>query len=641
MIDSIHKLIQSSWSIYLIFIISFALYANTLFHEFVLDDRVVFTENQFVQNGLNGIGKIFSNETFAGYFKDSGRKSTVGGGRYRPLTLAFFAVQHQVNGNNPFTAHLFNILFYGLLNCIVFICLSKLLSYRYPQQAKAIAFIAALLFAIHPLHTEVVANIKGLDEIWSLLFSFTSLYFLLKTIETKKLVHGIASGIFFILALFSKENAIVFLALMPLAIYLFIPKEIKRTWFVYSPLLISAAFFIGIRIWVLGASFINSSRNFLENPWLQFRGERLVEINPAEKYGTIFYTLLRYVYLNFIPYPLTHDYAPKSIASVNLFSPLPILAIALAGTAIFLALKWRTSKPIYTWSIALFMIALIPTSNLFFSIGAYMGERFVFVSSLGICIMLAAFLLRFLQARYSWSIYLLPILLIAFSTRTIARNTVWKNNFSLFNSDYEHSSNSAKLNSSLGFTLLENYRKSDDKEANKYLVNQAIFHLKKALEIYPNYTDCIYLLGNAYYIIKDHKDAVATYEQYITMSPGDMSIMKNYQKALREYGRYLFHEEHNNQEAKQVLIKSLKLNPNDDQALELLGSAEAELGYLLKSLEYLTKASQINPQSASVWANLYITYTRLGDKPNAQIAINKGMEIDKDVVKKLMTVKVK
>lgn len=641
MIDSLQKLIQSTWSIYLIFIISFALYANTLFHDFVLDDRVVYTENQFVQSGISGISNIFSNETFAGYFKDSGRKSTVGGGRYRPLTLAFFAVQHQVSGNNPFIAHLFNVLFYGLLNCIIFITLAKLLAYRYPHQAKLIAGIATLLFAIHPLHTEVVANIKGLDEIWSLLFSFSSLYFLLKTLESKKILHGLLSGIFFMLALFSKENAIVFLALIPLAIYLFIPKEVKRSWLIYTPLVVSSALFIGIRIWVLGASFINSSRNFLENPWLQFRGERLVEMNPAEKYGTIFYSLLRYVYLNFIPYPLTHDYAPKSIAAVNLFSPLPILALGLAGAAIYFAFKWIKTKPLYSWSIFLFIIALIPTSNLFFSIGAYMGERFVFVSSLGICIMAAAFLLRFLQARYSWSIYLLPIIVLAFSARTIARNNAWKNNFTLFNSDYQHSSNSAKLNSSLGFTLLENYRKSDDKEANKYLVNQAIFHLKKALEIYPKYTDCVFLLGNAYYIIKDHKDAVATYEQYITMAPGDMSIMKNYQKALREYGRFLFHEEHNNQEAKQVLIKSLKLNPNDDQALELLGSAEAELGYLLKSLEYLSKSSQINPKSASVWANLYITYTRLGDKANAQIAINKGMEIDKDVVKKLMTVKAK
>ncbi len=641
MIETIYKLIQTRWSLYLIFAVSFGLYANTLFHEFVLDDRVVFTENKFVQEGFNGIGKIFSNETFAGYFKDSGRKSTVGGGRYRPLSLSFFAVQHQLFGNNAMTAHLLNILFFGLLNCIIFITLAKLLSFKYPNNGRLIAIVSTLLFAVHPIHTEVVANVKGLDEIWSLLFSTMSLYFLIKNSEHYKWSNLFLSGFFFLLALFSKENSIVFLFLIPLAIGLFIPQTIKRSWLSYSPLLISAAVFIGIRIAVLGLNVISSSRNFLENPFLQYRGERLLDMNPAEKYGTIFYSLIRYVYLQFIPYPLTHDYAPKSIASYNLFSPLPLLAVLLASASMFLAIKWYKTKPIYSWSILLFILSLIPTSNLFFSIGAYMGERFVFVSSLGFCLMLAAFFIKFLQPKYNWSLYLLMVILIAFSARTVARNTVWKSNFTLFNNDYQHSSNSAKLNSSLGFTLLEAYRNSNDKESNKHLVTQAIFHLKKALEIYPNYLDCIFLLGNAYYLVKDHKNAVANYEKYITLNPADMSIMKNYQKSLREYGRYLFHEEHNNQEAKQVLIKSLKLNPNDDQALELLGSAEAELGYLLKSLEYLNKASQINPNSASVWANLYITLTRIGDKPAAQIAINKGMAIDKDVVKKLMTVKTK
>ena len=106
-------------------------------------------------------------------------------------------------------------------------------------------------------------------------------------------------------------------------------------------------------------------------------------------------------------------------------------------------------------------------------------------------------------------------------------------------------------------------------------------------------------------------------------------------------GRKLFYEDNNNTAAKNALLKSYKLNPNDDQVLEVLGGVEAEMGYLLKSLEYLLKATEINPNNASTWANLYITYTRLGDKARAQEAINKGMAIDADIVKKLMSVKTK
>ena len=180
---------------------------------------------------------------------------------------------------------------------------------------------------------------------------------------------------------------------------------------------------------------------------------------------------------------------------------------------------------------------------------------------------------------------------------------------------------------------------------------EAIIAYNRTIELEDPTSYAFLRIGKCYERLGDKKLAIEFYNKTVHEDPlldkGWIAItdfylrQKNYQKALREYGRFLFHEEHNNQEAKQVLIKSLKLNPNDDQALELLGSAEAELGYLLKSLEYLSKSSQINPKSASVWANLYITYTRLGDKANAQIAINKGMEIDKDVVKKLMTVKAK
>jgi tetratricopeptide (TPR) repeat protein len=215
----------------------------------------------------------------------------------------------------------------------------------------------------------------------------------------------------------------------------------------------------------------------------------------------------------------------------------------------------------------------------------------------------------------------------------------WKDNQTLFSNDYFHSSNSAKLNSSLGFTLLDNYRNLDDKDNNKYLITQAIFHLKKAIEIYPKYIDCYFLLGNAYYLNKDYKNAVIIYEKYIELNPNDHTILKNYEKALREYGRILFFEENNNLAAKNQLLKALKLEPNDDKALEILGAAEAELGYLVNSLQFLLKSAEINPNSASTWANLYITYTRLGDKAKAQVAINKGMEIDKDVVKKLMSVR--
>jgi protein O-mannosyl-transferase len=607
---------SNKWNILVILIISFGIYANTLFHDFVLDDRVVFIDNQFVQKGFSGIKDIFTHDTYAGYFKDSGRKSTVSGGRYRPLTLGFFAIQNSIFGNNSVVAHLLNILFYCLLNFFIYKVLIKLLQHKYPSQATPVAFLATVIFAVHPLHTEVVANIKGLDEIWSLLFCAMGMMYLLRDADKKHISNSVYAGLFFLLALFSKENSIVFLLLIPLALYQFIPDYKKEAIRSLIPLVTASVLFFICRLAVIGPGLLSESKNFLENPFLQIRGERIIEMIPAEKYGTIFFTLLKYFQLLWIPYPLTHDYAPKSIDTYSLFSIWPLLALVIYGALIYLAFKYFKSRPVYSWSIAVFLIALLPTSNFFFSIGAYMGERYAFISTLGFSLALAYFVYTYLIPKYKFTLSVLMIFLLGFSVRTIARNMDWKDNLTLFSNDYYHSQNSAKLNSSLGFTLLENYRSLSDKEGNKHLLNKAIFHLKRASEIYPKYLDCIYLLGNAYYLSKDYRSAVVTYEKYIELNPNDHSILSNYQKALREYGRHLFFEENNNQAAKNQLLKSLKLNPNDDQVLELLGSAEAELGYLLKSVEYLLKAIEMNPNSASTWANLYIPALTTNQKHN-------------------------
>lgn len=629
------------WQVVLVLLCAFLPYINTLFHGFVLDDRVVFTENQFVQRGFSGLNEIFSTNSFEGYFAGSGKGSSISQNRYRPFSLAFFAVEHQIVGNNAFFAHLLNVLFFCLLCSMLFFTIRSLLEYRFKDSATPIALLTAILFALHPIHTEVVANIKSLDEIFVLLFCILSLASILRYHRTQKILNLVWAGLWFLFAVFSKENAMAFVLLAPLALLYFVPKDQRKIIHSCVPLLISAGIYILCRIAVLGTQLYVESKNFLENPFLVVRGEKVTVMQDADKLGTILYTLLRYLYLHIIPYPLTHDYAPKSIATYPISSPAAIFSLLTYLLLVVLLIKWRKNLSIVSFGILFYLIALLPVSNLFVSTGAYMGERFAFMPSLGICLVIAFVVKACLWDKFKWGPYLFLALGLAFGVRTFERNLAWKDNLTLFTNDVVHSANSAKLNSSLGFSLLENYRNAEDKEGNKHLLNQAIQYLNKAVKIYPRYSDCIFLLGNAYYLNKNYPQAVATYESYIDLNPADASIMKNYQKALRELGRKYFYEDSNNSAAKNALLKSYKLNSRDDQVLELLGSVEAEMGYLVKSLEYLLQSAEINPNSASTWANLYITYTRLGDKARAQDAINRGMAIDADIVKKLMSVKTK
>ncbi|MFM9950690.1 MAG: glycosyltransferase family 39 protein, partial [Saprospiraceae bacterium] len=166
--------------------ISFLLYANTLGHDYTLDDAIVITDNMFTQKGVSGIPGLFQYDTFYGFFKEEGKAALVSGGRYRPLTPAMFAVEVQLFGLKPFAGHLFNLLWYALTVVVLFALLRQLFMYKTDaDRAGFIAFAAALLFAAHPVHTEVVANIKGRDEIIALLGSLGAVWCALKAHEEK------------------------------------------------------------------------------------------------------------------------------------------------------------------------------------------------------------------------------------------------------------------------------------------------------------------------------------------------------------------------------------------------------------------------------------------------------------------------
>ncbi|MFA5783185.1 MAG: hypothetical protein WC868_13035, partial [Bacteroidales bacterium] len=97
--------------VYLLFGFVLLLYANSLFNQYALDDRLMITENQFTKKGFNGIGDILSTDSFVGFFGK--QKNLVAGGRYRPLSHITFAIEYALFGFNPFIGHLINILLYA------------------------------------------------------------------------------------------------------------------------------------------------------------------------------------------------------------------------------------------------------------------------------------------------------------------------------------------------------------------------------------------------------------------------------------------------------------------------------------------------------------------------------------------------
>ncbi|MEM1120739.1 MAG: tetratricopeptide repeat protein, partial [Bacteroidota bacterium] len=215
------------------------LYAYSATFEYVLDDQIVLTNNTFTKKGFDGIYDIMTKESFVGRFGE--QKNLVTGARYRPLSIVTFAMEYQFFGANSVISHSINVLLYALLGLLLF----RILSLFFPlSEEKAwyfsVPFLATLLFVVHPIHTEVVANVKGRDEIMTLLGALGALYGSYKFVFTKKSVFLFFSFCTFFLALLSKENALTFLAVIPLSLYFFTETSFKKIGITLLPLLTAA-----------------------------------------------------------------------------------------------------------------------------------------------------------------------------------------------------------------------------------------------------------------------------------------------------------------------------------------------------------------------------------------------------------------
>lgn len=145
-------LLKKNWFVFSLFaVLVLAVYFPTVTYEYVLDDKIVFTDNKFVKEGFAGISKIMGGDSFEGYFGE--QKDILPGSRYRPLSLVTFALEYQFFGTNKFVSHGLNILFYFLCSCILFITLRDVFGRKKFLVNSFFFLIATILFIVHPIHS--------------------------------------------------------------------------------------------------------------------------------------------------------------------------------------------------------------------------------------------------------------------------------------------------------------------------------------------------------------------------------------------------------------------------------------------------------------------------------------------------------
>ncbi len=624
-------------------LLAFVFYINTYFNEFAHDDGIVMIKNEYVQEGFAGMKGIFTKDAYASYYRQLNTVNQLSGGRYRPLSIATFAVEQQFFGAIPedkvdsvlkqsmsyglrgpgekklvsdmHVRHLFNVFWY--MACAV--VLLYFLRYIVFRSNPILALLAAVIFTIHPIHTEVVANVKSRDEIMSLIFICLTFILAFKYDEKKQIGYLAGAMLSFFLAFLSKEYAITIVALLPLSFYLFkdysLPKSIK----VVLPYLAVVVLYLLIRVKIailtaeldtsdmsigeiidaFKSTGTNADKEVLNNPYYYASG--------IQKVATEISTTLNYLKLLIWPNPLSADYSYNSIPYSDFSDPKVWLSIivhlTIIGATCFYAFVRKTHK-VLVFAGAFYMLHLLLVNNLIFNIGATMGERLIFHSSVGFAIVIAVLLYKMYEQIKPENLGrmvtagLLGVIIILSAYKTISRNADWKNDNTLFTQDIKVVPNSVLVNGNVAAAsiTMADFEK-DSVKKDKYL-HDAIGLLNKAIAVHPGFVAGFLNKGIAYYKLGQMDSAEicmdsvqANYPNYPSLKTL-YSLLGEYHMRIgwNQYGRVGRYPE-----AIAEFNKGIRIDSTNAELWYNLGGAYYSNKQLPQAIQAWNMAIKINP----------------------------------------------
>jgi TolA-binding protein len=581
----------------LLIIFPLILYGMTFSFEYVLDDELYITHHPTVQKGISGIPEIFMEKSLSYMDQNGGQQP------YRPITLTSYAIEKTLFDSHSIAAHITNVFIFIAIGFGLF----HLLLLWFPQIHISILFSVILLFIAHPIHTEVIANVKSRDELLTMLFGILSLIFFWKYhSESNQKKHLISSLILFLMACLSKENGITWLGIFPLSLYFFKKESflnsIKKSIVLIIPTVLFLVLWGTINKGNVTVIDLDPINNIL------FQSVSFQEILATK-------VLLIGTYLKLLLFPITlsWDYSFNQIPIVDFSAIYSILSGVTILSLIVFAFKGFTHRKVYSFWILFFIILFSASSNLIIKIGATMAERFIFIPSLAFCFLLAWGLIQMLNItptsfqgnRKNIFIGVISIILLLYSFKTIKRNRVWKNNLTLSESGVISSPNSARTHFS--FAVHSKYAAYKEHNTRKQRIHfqNAESNFKKSIEIYPEYINARYNLGVFYFETGQSDLAFKAYSDLIEFSPTHINSLNN-------MGTILFNSK-NYDEAQIYLNKVLKMDPNHSDALINMGAIAHNTGNLANAIDYYEKSLQQTPLNTIALKNIIIAYGQLGD----------------------------
>ncbi len=627
----------------LVVIVTFIIYGNSIKNNYALDDNYVTTTspqdpNSRVQKGLKGIPEIFTS-----HYIESNQQSF----EYRPIVLATFAIEYQFFGSNPQVSHFINIVLYAVTCVLLFIILSILLS----SYNIIFPILITFLFLVHPIHTEVVNNLKSRDELLSFLFGLCSLYFFIKRVNDGKLKHVFLAIFFLLIALLSKLSAVLFFALIPLTLYFFTPIKIKKLL-----IFIALPFIAFIALKVLKFLLLKGTVNIREFAF--FENPLFYESDFWRRIPFAIYTAGYYMKLLIFPHPLSCYYGYNAIPFADWTFVFVWVSLLFHISIGVFALVKLPQKSIISYGIIIYLIGIFPFLNLWTPVVGIIGERFIYFASLGFCISIAYLLFIVFKEDLDnqnpkWKNFnslfktICVLLLVVYSIKTFSRNPVWKDKLTLFRNDVKHMADSYFLNYFTASTLNDQLlsipfgREKDQMrfESQTYF-KAATEILKEGLE--TNKTDYYTMstLGTIYVNYLNDVDSaipwfkksldvnseydVAKYNLIFCYEKRNMpdSALSQYEKMILEGTKYLpvYFQLHELYLSKKEYTKAININknilleyPKEIKLYINLGNAYILKGDTLDGLKYFENAAAIPPLDYVLLQNVANVFLTTGD----------------------------
>jgi tetratricopeptide (TPR) repeat protein len=587
-------------------------YFNTLHNDFVFDDLPLIQKNKTLPS-LKTIDDIFNLFT-----QKQG---------YRPLRALSYAIDYHFSGLNPLSYHISNITYHIINSFLVYLLTLFLL------ENKVTALLAALLFSLHPVHTESVTYLAGRRDLLFTLFYLSGFYAFLKYRQTTQPLFLISAMAAYLLSIGAKEMGVTLPALF--LIYDLIkdlPQEAdrlrlnpaKELLHAFKKLCVHHKYFYGL--FFLGALALSYYKAFIHPISYQkaYYGDSIVVT-----FLTTCKIIIHYLKSLLFPVNLVADYSydvfPLASSIFEWSTSLSLLVLVAILLIIFWSLishKWIAFGSFWFFITLLPVCHLIPHHEL-------MAEHFLYLPSYGFCLIGAIFFTALREKRrYPFLVsFVVILIMMLFSLRIIDRNQDWKNGMTLWGKTVNTVPRCARAQGNLGaeYLLQQNYP-------------QAMRHLKAALDIKPTYAEAYNNLGIAYKELGFYDQAFDAFlkafqlkKRYVEPLQNIANIFvikKNYKSAFICFNALLkskpdsaqvyndmgiaYQQQGEHELAKQHFYKALELNPHYVEARNNLGVWYKNHGMYDEAIEEFKQVLELKPDFAEVHGNLGTVYSNKG-----------------------------